>query len=135
MKKPELNFNSSPEIFRRAKELRKNMTSAEVFLWEKLRLGRLNDLKFRRQHPAGKFILDFYCHKYKLAIELDGEIHQDRFQKERDLGRDEELKAMGINILRFYNMEVFSNPGLVKHRILLEIEELNPSRPPLEGRS
>ena len=128
MKKPELNYNASPEIFRRAKELRENMTSAEVMLWEKLRLGRLNDLKFRRQHPADKFILDFYCHQFKLGIELDGGIHEDKFQKERDIGRTERLESLGIHLLRFSNEEVLKSTNTVLTKILNEIEVLRKTK-------
>ena len=98
-----MHHSASPEIFRRAKELRKTTTEAEQILWEKLRAGRFQGIKFRRQHPISKFIVDFYCHQYKLIIELDGIIHQEKDQKERDLGREEELISLGLRVLRFSN--------------------------------
>jgi len=68
-------FNEAlPLIFGKAKELRKNMTEAEKILWGYLK-GGLNGLKFRRQHPIGVYIADFYCHAIRLVVELDGKIH------------------------------------------------------------
>jgi very-short-patch-repair endonuclease len=119
-----MHHNASPEIFRRAKELRNQMTPAESILWEKLRAGRLNGLHFRRQHPISKYILDFYCHQYALAIELDGIIHEEKDQKERDLGREEDLKSLGIHIVRFENHLVINEVSLVLQQILIEIEEV-----------
>jgi len=118
------NFNASPEIFRRAKELRQQMTNSEMILWERLRAARLNSLKFRRLHPIDQFIVDFYCHSYKLVIELDGSIYNDLDQKMRDLGREETLKSFGIEIIRFKNEEVEKEINYVLQRILLVIEEL-----------
>ncbi len=63
-----------PLVFEKAKELRKNMTQAEKVLWGYLK-GGINGLKFRRQHPIGVYVADFYCHHLKLIIELDGKIH------------------------------------------------------------
>jgi imidazole glycerol-phosphate synthase subunit HisF len=67
---------ASPLIFERAKDLRKNMTEAEKVLWFHLKQNS-GGFKFRRQHPLGIYIADFYCHKAKLVIELDGTIHDD----------------------------------------------------------
>jgi very-short-patch-repair endonuclease len=69
-------FGASATTKALAAELRKNMTDAEKVLWQQLRNRKLGDLKFRRQHPVGIFILDFYCHEKKLAIEVDGGIHK-----------------------------------------------------------
>ena len=80
-------YNAGPEIFRRAKELRDNMTSAEKHLWNYLNNKKLDSFRFKAQHPIGNFIADFYCHRKKLVIEIDGEIHQDEEQTERDEGR------------------------------------------------
>ncbi len=124
MSEGNLNFGASPEIFRRAKELREQMTSSEQILWEKIRAGRLNGLKFRRQHPAGKYILDFYCHEFKLVIELDGEIHSDKDQIERDKGRTEDLIDLGMSMLRFKNDEIINNPNHILTLILNHIENL-----------
>ncbi len=118
------NHNAFPEIFRRAKELRASMTIAEQVLWERLRAGRLNGLNFRRQHPISKYIVDFYCHQYKLVIELDGNVHQEKDQKERDLGREEELKSLGLHIIRFSNESVLHDTNEVHFKILDKISQL-----------
>ena len=68
-------FGASATTKALAAEMRKNMTYAEKVLWQQLRNRKLDDLKFRRQHPVAIFILDFYCHEKKLAIEVDGGIH------------------------------------------------------------
>ncbi|HMG83246.1 MAG TPA: DUF559 domain-containing protein [Ferruginibacter sp.] len=67
-------YGASRIIFQRAKALRNNVTASEMILWEYLRTNPFG-YKFRRQHPLGIFIADFYCHKLKLIIELDGSIH------------------------------------------------------------
>ena len=79
-----LTYGASPEIFKRANSLKKEMTPAEKILWGELRNSKLDGHKFRRQHPIGKFIVDFYCHEKKLVIELDGGIHNNVDVKERD---------------------------------------------------
>ena len=81
-------FNeANPLVFELAKELRRNMTDAEMVLWGYLKAG-INGLKFRRQHPIGIYIADFYCHKLKLIIEVDGNIHDKKEIKEYDLNRE-----------------------------------------------
>ena len=102
-------FGASPEIFRRAQELRKRMTPAEQMLWEELKGKKVNRLKFRRQHPLNNFIADFYCHQKRLAIELDGSVHNEIDQAEYDLGRTEELSGFGIKVIRFSNEMVMQN--------------------------
>lgn len=101
-------YGASPEIFERAKKLRNNLTSSEAKLWNYLR-NNINGFKFRRQHPIDMFIADFYCHKAKLVIEIDGEIHNSIEQQEYDLDRTLELKNFGIKVIRFTNKEVNEN--------------------------
>ena len=107
-------YNARPEIFQRAKSLRKNMTGAEKMLWEKLRNKQLG-VRFKPQHPIGRFIVDFYCHQTKLVVEMDGEIHDD--QKEYDMGRTGEMEEYGIRVIRFRNHEVFEDLEGVVERI------------------
>ena len=95
---------TTPEIEVRAKELRRQMTPAENKLWKHLRRGQLKEFHFRRQHPVGHFILDFYCAPCKLVIEVDGEIHQHR--QEEDAARTAELMNHGYTVIRFKNHEV-----------------------------
>ncbi|MFC5624610.1 endonuclease domain-containing protein [Algoriphagus winogradskyi] len=122
-----MHHNASPEIFRRAKELRMRLTPAESVLWERLRANRLNGLLFRRQHPVSKYILDFYCHQYQIGIELDGEIHDQSDQKVRDIARQEDLNALGIYIIRFKNHFVIQEVEEVLRLILMEIEKIKTS--------
>ncbi len=89
----------------RARELRREMTPAETILWREIRGDRLG-VHFRRQQVIAGFIVDFYCHKAGLVVELDGGVHQGRKQKEDDDKRDKALREMGLRILRFKNEEV-----------------------------
>ena len=113
-----------PLIFGKAKELRKNMTEAEKVLWGYLK-GGLNGLKFRRQHPIGVYIADFYCHAIKLAIELDGKIHDKPEVKILDEQRESELRNWGYEVIRFTNQELFQNIEKVLQTIKKKVEELN----------
>jgi cyclase len=101
-----------PQIFEMANQLRKNMTEAEKMLWYHLKRG-VNGLKFRRQHPIGVYVADFYCHKMKLVIELDGSIHEVKEIMERDKRREDDLKNWGYEIIRFKNQEVEQHLGTV----------------------
>ena len=82
-------------IFANAKHLRKNMTDAETVLWMYLRLG-MNGLRFRRQHPIGLYIADFYCHKLKFIIEADGSIHNEPDIKKTGRSKATRFGKMGI---------------------------------------
>jgi len=119
-------YGADSKTFEAATILRKNMTLAELVLWKKLKDKNLIKDKFRRQHPTGKFILDFYCHKYKLAIEIDGEIHKTDEMKEYDLNRSSELNKYGITVIRFSNDEVIFNIASVITTIQKIITELAP---------
>jgi cyclase len=117
------------EIFRRAEILRNNMTEAENILWKRLNYKQLKGLKFRRQHPINQFIVDFYCHKAKLIIELDGGIHLNKEVLERDHGREYILKNYGLEIIRFNNKEVLTNIESVIEKIKSKLTELSNSKP------
>jgi very-short-patch-repair endonuclease len=78
------------------------MTPAEKILWRELRGRKFHGMKFRRQHPAAGYILDYYCHESKLGIELDGEIHNQTDISEYDKKRTEELVALSLRVIRFY---------------------------------
>jgi very-short-patch-repair endonuclease len=93
------------ELNERRKELRKNQTKAEEILWFELRDNKLG-AKFKRQHSIGGYIVDFYCQKYKLIIELDGEIHDTIESKEYDLVKNKYFIELGYKVLRFKNSEV-----------------------------
>lgn len=110
-------FGASATTKALAAELRKNMTYAEKVLWQQLRNRKLDDLKFRRLHPVDIFILDFYCHEKKLAIEVDGGIHNSEEQKEWDENRTYELNEFGITVLRFSNEDVIDKTESVINSI------------------
>lgn len=119
-------YGAKKNIFLRAIGLRNNMTKAEVILWEELRNKEIFKARWKRQHPVDIFVVDFYCHKYKLAIEVDGEIHLNEEILEHDEGREHDIEKLGIKILRFKNTEVFEDIESVKNRILHEINSLSP---------
>ena len=102
-------YNASPEIFKRAKELRENLTPTENLLWHELNRKKFKGYRFKPQHPIDRFIVDFYCHRAILVIEIDGEVHEQGEQVERDQGRSAELEAFGVKVLRFSNLEVQEN--------------------------
>jgi len=102
-------FNSAPfYIFDGANRLRRTQTRAEILLWSELK-KRPDGFKFRRQHPIGIYIADFYCHEAKLIVEVDGCIHDVQSVKAKDAIRQSDLEKLGIQILRFTNHELFQN--------------------------
>ena len=111
-------YAASRNTFEMAHGLWKNMTDAEKILWKRLKDKRIFKVKFRRQHPVDIFVLDFYCHELKLAIEVDGEIHQSAEVWEYDEGRSFELENFGIKILRFTNDQIYYNLEEVQDSIL-----------------
>jgi very-short-patch-repair endonuclease len=97
----------------RARELRREMTPAEKILWNELRAHKLG-VHFRRQQVIAGFIVDFYCHKTDLVIELDGSVHDGIEQKENDAERDKALGEMGLRVFRFRNEDVIKDlPGVL----------------------
>jgi very-short-patch-repair endonuclease len=94
------------EVVALARQLRRKQTPAEQILWECLRDRRLAGLKFRRQHPIDKFIADFYCHEARLVVEVDGAVHREKNQAERDALRTEVLRQFGLSVVRVTNTEV-----------------------------
>jgi len=119
-------YGAGKKIFITAIELRNNMTEAEKVLWEELRNREMFKARWKPQHPIDIFIVDFYCHKYKLAIEVDGGIHLNQEILEHDEGRAYDIEKHGIKIIRFTNNEIFENIESVKARILHEIDSLSP---------
>ena len=105
--------NIPPEHIAFARELRANQTDAENLIWLLVRNRRLADAKFRRQHSLGHYVLDFYCHERKLAIELDGGQHNEAEGQARDAKRDVWLANQGIRVLRFWNNQVLQETEAV----------------------
>jgi very-short-patch-repair endonuclease len=93
------------------------MTPAEKILWEVLRGRKLNNLKFQRQHSIGNYIADFYCAELRLVIELDGAVHLNKEQNEKDRLRDQNLKEMNFTVLRITNNEIEKNLQLALQKI------------------
>jgi len=114
-------FGAKKELILQARELRKNMTPAESILWSYLRKQQIERAIFRRQHPIDIFIVDFYCHKYKLVIEVDGGIHYNPEISERDEGRTAELENLGLKIIRFTNDAVINEAEKVINIIKLSL--------------
>ena len=119
-----------PSTQERAASLRKNTVPAEQLLWSLLRDRRLAGLKFRRQHPIGPSSADFYCHKVKLIVEVDGETHESRLK--HDAERMDYLHQRGMHVYRVSNEEVWSNLEGVGVAILRFLE-MDP-QPWLDGR-
>ncbi|MCP4604714.1 MAG: endonuclease domain-containing protein [Proteobacteria bacterium] len=92
-----------------SRRLRSSMTEAETALWARLRRKQLLGLQFNRQKPLGRFIVDFYCPSANLVIELDGSQHYTQEGKVSDGLRDEELRKMGLFIMRLSNLDVLNN--------------------------
>jgi very-short-patch-repair endonuclease len=107
---------------RQARSFRKRPTDAERRLWFHLRNRELLGFKFRRQHPLGNRILDFYCEEAKLAVELDGSGHYYDLKREDDLDREIELYEKGVRILRFSNSDVLENVDGVLNLIIYAID-------------
>lgn len=106
-------MKQNPRLKTQARTLRRDSTPAERQLWQALRNSQLNALKFRRQHPIGPYILDFYCARANLAIEVDGPTHTN---PEKDAERDRHLAHQGIHTIRVQNQDVLKNlPGVLEH--------------------
>jgi len=103
----EKNPRIKAETLSRAREGRRLLTPAERLLWERLRNHQLAGFKFRRQHPIGSFIVDFYCPAKHLAIEIDGDSHEE--QVAYDQKRTGILNKYGINVIRFTNQQVYED--------------------------
>ncbi|MDY6853447.1 MAG: endonuclease domain-containing protein [Thermodesulfobacteriota bacterium] len=102
-------IRNHPELKERRCELRRNQTEAEKLLWGYLRKKQFKNLKFFRQYSVGVYILDFYCPKLKLGVELDGGQHADEKIREYEMACSEYLRTQGIEVIRFWNQEVMKN--------------------------
>ncbi|MBC7264043.1 MAG: DUF559 domain-containing protein [Chloroflexi bacterium] len=114
------------EHFPRSRELRKDMTAAEHMLWQGLR-GKQLGVKFRRQHPIGPYIVDFYSWEAGLVVEVDGDSHFAPESQEYDAARTEYLEALGLNIMRVTNEDVLHHREAVLECILEATQEAAPS--------
>ena len=113
-------FKGAPiYIFDSAFILRNRMTGAEAVLWLYLK-NKPNGIKFRRQHPIGNYIVDFYCHEAKLIIEVDGSIHDLPGVKDQDAVRQRNLENRGLKVIRFTNRDIFKNMKSTLETIISE---------------
>jgi len=122
-------YNKSLKEFSR--ELRNNSTLSEVLLWQELRAGQINGFKFNRQKPLGRYIVDFYCKKINLVIEIDGDSHYHGNAPIRDKIRQDALEVMNLSFLRFDDHDVKKNMRFVLNEIhdFIEKYEANPPSP------
>ena len=102
-------YGALPIHFELAKKLRDNQTDAEILLWNNLNRIDLKGIRFKRQHPVLYFIADFYCHKARLIIEVDGGYHNIPEQYLYDRNRENELNELGLKVIRFTNEEIMND--------------------------
>jgi very-short-patch-repair endonuclease len=114
-----LKYNKKLKKFSRV--LRKKMTDAERKLWYRIRMKQVKGLQFYRQKPIGNYIVDFYCPKAKLVIELDGGQHYLKTGKEKDKIKDNYLSGLGLKVLRFSDVDVLRDIDSVLEKIWNEI--------------
>ena len=117
-----------PQLQDRAKQLRRDMTPAEAILWKWLRAKRFSGFKFRRQQPLDYFIADFFCPAARLVIELDGDSHIGK--EERDARRQRYIESQYLTVLRFWNVEVYDDPEMVLDTIWAQLEQSRPDLVP-----
>jgi cyclase len=118
-------YGSSPIIFANARKLRNEPTASEVIFWGLLK-QHFSNYRFKRQHPISQFIADFYCHKLKLVIEIDGSIHLSDEAKNSDQLRDEFMQKLNLKIIRFTNDEVSKNGEVVVGKLKDFIGKIRP---------
>ena len=107
----------------RRRDLRVKQTEAEKILWQKLRSRQINGFKFFRQYSIGKYIADFYCSELRLVIELDGSHHYEENVFEYDKIREEFMKSLDIQTIRFNNLDVFKSLDEVMERVYFEVRK------------
>jgi very-short-patch-repair endonuclease len=124
-----MGYDRNNELVKKARSLRRNMTTAEVILWSRLRSKQIDGHKFRRQQPIFNYIVDFYCHDLKLIIEVDGEIHSLKEVIEYDKKRERILSINGYRLIRLSNFELISDTEAAITKIKTYITEiLSPSQ-------
>lgn len=128
-----LPYNKNLKEFSR--QLRNHSTLGEILLWQELKAGQINGFKFNRQKPLSRYIVDFYCKKLNLVIEVDGESHYHDDAPIRDAKRQKILEDMGLQFLRFDDFDVRKNMAFVLQEIYHFIEkyESNPPNPLFKG--
>ncbi len=111
----------NPKLKQFARDLRNNSTLSEVLLWRQIK-GQTLKYEFHRQVPIDEFIVDFYCHELKLAIEIDGDSHNDKY--DYDVSRQTKLQDSGVKFIRFYDVDVKKNLAGVLSALGNKIDEI-----------
>ena len=120
-------YKADPLIFSKARELRNKLTPAEQVFWLRLK-EQFPEYKFRRQHPISIYIVDFYCHKLKLVIEIDGSVHDSEEVKLNDEKRQNDLENLNLIVIRFTNNQVKTEIELVIEKISSTIGEIKANK-------
>ena len=121
-------MRSPRRTVRQARSLRAGLTRSEVLLWVRLRARVPGQPTFRRQHPIGPYIADFFCSASKLVIEVDGGVHREEDRQLRDAWRDEYLRERGCRVMRITDSEVLKDPDAAAERVKAEARLPPPSR-------
>ena len=104
----------NPRLKQIARKLRKDMTLSEILLWQQIKGKQLLGYDFHRQKPIDEYVVDYYCPRLKLIIEIDGDSHEGK--EEEDKIRQEKLESLGLTVLRYWDWDVKSNvDGIVEH--------------------
>jgi len=104
----------NPRLKQIARKLRNDMTLSEILLWQHIKGKQLSGYDFHRQKPINEYVVDFYCPRLKLVIEIDGDSHEGK--EEADKIRQEKLESLGLTVMRFWDWDVKSNvDGIVEH--------------------
>ena len=114
-------IHNNHHLVKRRQSLRNAATSAEKLLWQELKKFAATN-RFRRQHSIGPYVVDFYCPKKHLVIELDGAPHQKIGQKKYDIYRTRYLNSLNITVLRFWNSEVINQMDEVVEKIIFGLD-------------
>src|SRR4030042_1578576 len=125
-------YHYNPKLKQRARELRNNSILSEVLLWNELKNGKMKGKDVHRQKPIMNFIVDFFCPELALAIEIDGNSHDSKNAYQKDAERQREIEGLGIQFLRFNDLDVKRNMPGVLSVIVQWIEEHTPD-PSQEG--
>jgi very-short-patch-repair endonuclease len=107
----------NPKLKVLSRNLRNQSTLSEVLVWQRLRAKQVMGLQFMRQKPIGKYIVDFYCSKFKLVIEIDGNSHASEEARKKDIIRQKYLESLGLTVLRFDDKDVKQNLDQVIYTI------------------
>ena len=125
--KREMFYKADPLVFENARKLRNKLTSAEQTFWLRLK-EQFPDYKFRRQHPISIYIADFYCHKLKFVIEIDGSIHNSNEAKLDDEKREKDLENLSLTVIRFTNEQIKNEVEGVIEIVTSTIKKLTASK-------